>query len=337
MKRKLVFLLISLMLISILSGCSQTSSAPPSGAPADGASDETDVDWPTKPVNFVLGFAAGGGADLTARAVFHPYVEDILGQKFIISYKPGASGAISYTELAKNKSKDGYDIAWCAQFGFLSMPLTDPNIQFELEDFQPVANISTDPNIFIARKDSQFDTLVDVVDYAKENPGELSIADNVPNSDDNVAVEMFKNAAGIELNQIVYSDGTVDRVTATMGGHTDLAVLNASEVTAYIGEVKILGVSSRDRLDFIPDVPTFVEQGYEVINASDRGVIMTAGVPEPVVKKLSDAIGQAMSDPKCQEKLRNLNLIPLYMDYEEYTEYLYNTREEYKEIMTGNS
>lgn len=295
------------------------------------------ADWPSKSVSFVIGFSAGGGADITARAVFQPHVEKILGQKFVITYKPGSNGEISYTELAKTTKPDGYTIAWGAHPGFLTIPLTKPNCKFVLEDFQPVANISTDPNIFIVKGNSEFDTLQDIVEYAKANPGKLSVAIGALNADDDLACEQFIKSAGIEVNKIVYADGTTDRVTATMGGHVQVGVINASEVSPYAKQVKVLGVMSHERLDFMASVPTFAEEGYAVFNSSDRGVLMPAGVPEEIVKKLSDAIGEAMQDPECVKSLNNLNLIPHYMDYKTYTEDLHKMREIYREIIAGNT
>lgn len=346
--KKVAALTLALALALALAACgtqgdkpSAASSVPGNGAdtntsnPAD--STQADIDWPAKSVNFVIGFSAGGGADITARTVFQPYVEDILGQKFVISYLPGSNGEVSYTECAKTAKKDGYTLYWGAHPGFLTLPLTKDSCQFELEDFQPVARIATDPNIFIVNGTSEFNTLEDIVNYAKENPSKLTVGIGALNADDDLAAEQFLEAAGVEVNKIVYADGTTDRVTACMGGHIQVCVLNASEVSAYLGQVKILGVMAPERLDFLSDVPTFAESGYEIYNSSDRGVIMPAGVDEAIVSKLSNAIGRAMEEPACQEAMANLNLIPAYLDYKAFSEDLYRMRDVYAEIVGGQS
>lgn len=304
---------------------------------SDPSTGVSDIDWPNNSINFVIGFSAGGGADITARAVFQPYVENILGQKFIISYLPGSNGEVSYTECATTAKKDGYTLYWGAHPGFLTLPLTKDSCQFELEDFQPVARIATDPNIFIVNGSSEFNTLEDIVTYAKANPGKLTVGIGALNADDDLAAEQFTDAAGIEVNKIVYADGTTDRVTACMGNHIQVCVMNASEVSTYLGRVKILGVMSPERLNFLADVPTFAESGYEVYNSSDRGVIMPADVDESIVEKLSSAIGQAMEDPDCQEAMANLNLIPAYLDYKAFTEDLYRMRDVYAGIVGSSS
>lgn len=337
---------LSAAILCTLAGCasqSPSSSPGPSLSPQGAASNTgsaatpTETDWPQKPVNFVIGFAAGGGADITARAVFQPFVEEILGQKFVISYQPGSNGEISYTEIAKNTAADGYTICWGAHPGFLTIPLTKDSCKFTLEDFSPIANISTDPNVFIVNATSELSTLDDLVSYAKENPGMLSIAIGALNADDDLACEQFTRSAGIEVNKIVYADGTTDRVTAVMGDHVQVGVINASEVTPYLGQVKILGVMAREPLGFLGGVETFEQQGYPVYNSSDRGVLMPAGVPEEIVAKLSSAIGEALKNPNCIEALENLNLIPKYMDYQEYKQNLQEMSVIYAEIIANNA
>lgn len=339
--KKLLALILALAMILALAACGAETPAQNESTEPVPETEQTpepeDIAWPEKSVNFVIGFSAGGGADITARAVFEPYVEDILGQKFVISYMPGSNGEVSYTECAKTAAKDGYTIYWAAHPGFLTIPLTKDSCQYTLEDMQPVARIATDANIFIVPKDSEFNTVNDLVDFAKAHPGELTIADGALNADDDLAIEQWRKAAGdIKVNKIVYADGTTDRVTACMGKHVQVAVLNASEVSPYITEVKVLGIMAPERVDFLADVPTFAEQGYEVYNSSDRGVIMPKGVDEAIVKKLSDAIGQAMEDPACQETMANLNLTPAFLDYKAFEADLQRANEAYKDIVANN-
>ena len=260
-----------------------------------------------------------------------------MGQDVIISYMEGSNGEISYTELAFNTEADGYTMCWGAHPGFLTLPLTKESCRFTLEDFQPVCNIATDPNVFIVNGSSEFNTLEDIVNYAKGNPGELTVAIGALNADDDLAWEQFANEAGIEVNKVVYADGTTDRVTACLGDHVQVCVLNASEVTTYIDQVKILGVMTEERLDFLPDVPTFEELGYPVYNSSDRGILMPAGVDEEIVKKVSDAVEQALQDPECQEKMDTMSLIPKFLDYQEYEEELVRMQAVYQEIIAANA
>ena len=326
--KKLITIMLAALLVLSMTAC---------GGNTNESSKDTSSKWPEKSINFVIGFKAGGGADITARAVFQPFVEDILGQKFVISYLEGSNGEVSYTEAATTAAKDGYTMYWIAHPGFLTIPLTKDTAKYKLEDITPVARISTDANVFIVPKDSEFNSVKDLVDYAKAHPGELTVGDGALNADDDLALEQWLRAAGdISVNKIIYSGGTTDRVTAVLGGHVQMSVINASEVTPYINEVKVLGLMAKERVDFLPDVPTFAEQGYEVYNASDRGVMMPGGVDEAIVAKLSDAIKKAMEDPKCQEVMKNLNLTPAFLDYKEFKADLERANEAYKEIIAAN-
>ena len=333
MKKKLIATLSACMILtSVMTGFSTTNSEAVSGSNT-GANNASETEWPQKSINFIMGFAAGGGADITARAVFKPYVEDILGQTFVMDYMEGSNGEISYTTLAKSTKADGYTIAWGAYPGFLTMPLTKDSCQFTLEDFQPVASLTSDPNVVVVPANSEFNTLEDLVNYAKENPGQLTMGIGALAADDSLACEQFIAAADIKVNQVVYSGGTAERVTAIMGGHLQAGIINASELAPYGDKLKTLGVMSEERIEFIPDVPTLIEQGYEVTNSVYRGILMPAGVDEEIVKKLSDAISQAMEDPECINTMENLNLIVDFKGYEEYTEELYNMRDIYAEII----
>ncbi len=326
--KKLITIMLAALLVLSMTAC---------GGSNNESSKDTASKWPEKSINFVIGFKAGGGADITARAVFQPFVEDILGQKFVISYLEGSNGEVSYTEAATTAAKDGYTMYWVAHPGFLTIPLTKDTAKYKLEDITPVARIATDANVFIVPKDSEFNSVKDLVDYAKAHPGELTVGDGALNADDDLALEQWLRAAGdISVNKIIYSGGTTDRVTAVLGGHVQMSVINASEVTPYINEVKVLGLMAKERVDFLPDVPTFAEQGYEVYNASDRGVMMPGGVDEAIVAKLSDAIKKAMEDPKCQEVMKNLNLTPAFLDYKEFKADLERANEAYKEIIAAN-
>lgn len=341
--KKITCWILSLSMVLILCGCSTNtnSTAQPSSASDQGSSAPPTAGdtWPTKDITVIIGWAAGGGNDLTVRAVFQPYVEDILNTNVVVTYKEGAGGDIAYTELLKNTKADGYTLAACAIPGFLTSPLTKDNISFKLEDAQPIANLGSDPNVFVVEASSPFDSLADVVAYAEQNPGKMTVAIGNLNADDDLALTTFTNMAGISVNKIVYEGGASDRIVAQMGGHIQMSVLNASEVASYLeaGEIKVLGVMSEERVEFISSVPTFQESGYNIVHGASRGVIAPAGVDEEIVKKLSDAIGEAMQDPACIEVLENMNLIADYMDYNTYSEYLQEKYETYKVIIEQNN
>ena len=292
--------------------------------------------WPKKTINLVLGWAAGGGADLTSRAVMQPFVEKILGQKVIISYKTGGGGEISFVQL-KNARKDGYNYAWTVTPHLVSFPISRKTA-YQLEDIMPVANIAYDPGILAVVQDSPFKTLKDLVDYCKANPGKVLFGNGGVGGDDFIAIRLFAKAAGIDIIQVAYSEGTGTQISGLMGGHINVAAFNASEAKQYTegGQIRLLGVMSKERVTIIPDVPTFLEQGYDVQMSSDRGFSAPAGTPKEIVEKFAGAVEQAMKDPEFIKVAEKLNLLLKFMGPEEYSKYLYDYRENLKKIYAEN-
>lgn len=336
--KKLMALALALAIVLSLCACSNGGGSTTAPENTNTTTAAQELSWPEKEITIIIGWAAGGGNDLTVRAVFQPYVEKILGKDVVITYKEGSGGDIAYTELLKNTKADGYTLAACAIPGFLTSPMTKSSVTFKLEDAQPIANLGSDPNVFVVEADSQFSTLQDVIDYAKANPGDMTVAIGNLNADDDLALGMFTKLAGIEVNKITYEGGASDRITAQLGKHIQMSVLNASEVSSFLeaGQIKVLGVMSEERVSFLSSVPTFKEEGFNVIHGASRGVIAPAGVDKEIVKKLSDAIGQAMKNPECVKTLENMKLIPDYMDSETYTKFLQEKYEAYKVIVEEN-
>jgi tripartite-type tricarboxylate transporter receptor subunit TctC len=293
-------------------------------------------DWPTKPINLVLGWSAGGGADLTSRAVMQPFVEKILGTKIVISYKTGSGGEISFVNL-KNSRPDGYNYAWTVTPHLVSFPVSRKTA-YQLEDLCPVANIAYDPGVFAVKGDSQFNTLEDLVEYCKKNPGKVTFGNGGTGGDDFLAVLLFSKAANVDIIQVAYPEGTGTQISGLMGGHIDVAAFNASEAKQYTegGQIKLLGVMSNDRVSIIPAIPTFSEQGYKVIMSSDRGFSAPAGTPKEIVDKFASAVEQAIKDPEFIKRAEKLNLLIKFMGPDEYAQYLRDYRENLKQVYAEN-
>ncbi|HPU62443.1 MAG TPA: tripartite tricarboxylate transporter substrate binding protein [Bacillota bacterium] len=287
--------------------------------------------WPSKPITMIVGWGAGGGSDVTAR-MLAPYVEEIIGGKIIVVNKPGASGELSFTELARAKP-DGYTIAWTNTPESVLLPVVRET-QFELEDFAMIANIIDDPGVIAVRSDSPFQTLDDLIAYAKENPGKLTIGDAGIWGDDYIAVLLFcKGAGGLKVNQVSF-DGGGPNIVALLGGHIDACAVNASEIKPHeeAGKVRVLAVMGDERCHILPDVPTFRELGYDVVSGSARGISFPAGTPKEIVDKMANAVKEALENPEFLEKAKAANLLIKYMGPEEYTEYLYGLRDVLTEL-----
>ena len=285
------------------------------------------AEWPTKPITLIVPWSAGGGTDLTARLVFS-YAEKILGQKVIIVNKPGAGSEIGLTELALAKP-DGY--TW----GFTNSPIVEGIIlsrdtKFTMESFEPCCNIVYDPGIIVVRTDSQFKSMEEFIEYAKENPGVITVGNTGSGSDDDIAVRIMERETGIKVTQVPF-EGAAPQTTALLGGHIAAGAINVTEAVPYVNAQKMraLAVMDEERSYLLPDVPTFKELGYDVVSGSARGVSAPAGTPKEIIEKMAAVVKQVLDDPDFQKKAEEAYQLIKYMNPEELKEY---TTKNYKRL-----
>ncbi|PIE54545.1 MAG: recombinase RecA [Dethiosulfovibrio peptidovorans] len=252
--------------------------------------------YPEKPVTIIVPSKAGGGTDTMARLVAQ-FIEPYLGQSMVIVNKPGAGGQIGFEAIARVK-KDGYTIG-CLYTPHVVAHISSGRAKYTLDSFAPLANVVTDPGVLVVKADSPFATLKDVVDHAKANPGALTSSTSGPGGDDDFARRQFEEAAAIKLNAVP-SKGSSGQKAALMGGHVDMAFMNASQVDAQVrsGELRILGIMTRKRRSYLAEIPTFLELGYNVLSDSSRGFAAPAGIPQAAMEKLLHAFNEVLKDPK---------------------------------------
>lgn len=257
--------------------------------------------WPDdRPIEIVVGFAAGGGTDLMARKLA-PFIQKRLGGKaqFIVNNKPGAAGEIANAYLARAQP-DGYTIGIINVPGFLFLPMTKKT-QYAPEDMRLVARIVDDPTVFVVKADSKFSGLQSVVDALKAKPSSISFGHNGTGTNGDLALQLLTDATKAQPNEIPFK-GTAAQKTDLLGGHLDVAVISAGEVPELhggkIGQMKVLAQLSPKRSTALPGVPTAQEAGIPVVMSSERGFAAPKGVPDDIVRKLEAAIAEAISDPE---------------------------------------
>ena len=264
--------------------------------------------YPTKPITMVVAFGAGGSTDTMAR-IYAKYAEKYLNERVVVVNKPGAGGQIGWTYLAKSKP-DGYTI------GLINSPVIElypftraDSISYKLSDFEPLANIVTDPGVLAVRADSPFNSLNDFVEYAKLNPNKLTVSHEGIGGDDHLAAMLFSKSASIELNMVAFN-GNAESTAALLGGHIDAFEGNMSEVAAQIsnGSIKALAVWSDKREKAIPNVPTGDEQGVNVLANASRGLALPANTPKPIFEKLISVTKEIVNDEGFREELTKLNM-----------------------------
>lgn len=257
--------------------------------------------WPEdKPIEVVVGFAPGGGTDLMARKLL-PFVQKRLGGKaqFVVVNKPGAAGEIANTYVAKAKP-DGYTLAVVNMPSFFFVPMSRKS-QYQAEEFQLVARVIDDPTILLVRSDSKLASLQSLVAAAKQQPGSVSFGHNGTGTNGELAISMLAKAAGVELNAVPYK-GTAAQKTDLLGGHLDVALVSAGEVPELHegakANVRALAQLAAKRSAALPQVPTASDAGLSVLMSSERGFAAQKNVPADIVKRLEQAIAEAVKDPE---------------------------------------
>ena len=299
------------------------AAAPTQAPAAPTAAPAAKTDFPTagKPITIIVGAAAGGPNDVSARLIA-PLMEKDLGTPVQVVNKPGAGWQVGLTEMAKSKP-DGYTI------GYAPLPQTilvylDPERKtaFGRKDVQPLAMHVVDPGVMAVKKDSPIKTLKDLVDAGKAKPGTIKEGDTGILGDDHVAAMMLEQQTGFQFAQ-VHFEGAALVMTALLGGHIDVYVGNVGDVItqARAGEVRVLGVMDKERSKYLPDVPTFEEQGFKLTSSSSRAIAMPAGAPKDVLDRLNGALKKAITDPEHMKKMDEGATPVKYMDMAQVTTY----------------
>ena len=259
------------------------------------------AEWPEKPINLIVAYSAGGGTDVTARTL-QPFLEEALGADIVVVNRPGAGGEVGHTAIAE-ADPDGYTIGILNLPPMLTIPITR-DAAFTLESFTPVAGLVRDPSAISVPASSPFQTLEELVAFAKQNPGALTVGTTGVGTDDHLAMRYLADAAGIELTHVPFAGAGPAR-TALMGGHVSAAGLNLGEASAAAreGMVRILAHFGEDVSEFAPDVPTVQDLGYDVRMQSERGVGVPAGVAPDIVARLATALEEVAAN----EEFRALN------------------------------
>ncbi len=252
--------------------------------------------YPEKPIEVIVGYSAGGGTDVMARTTM-PFIEKYLGEgtSIVVKNMPGASGQIGITEVA-GADPDGYTLGTFNLPGMMARTL-DREAAYDRDSFTYLANVVNDPNVIVSAKGSGIDSMEALVAAAKENPRAITVGMSSLGGDDHFLLIKLQKMTEAEFTVVPFR-GSAPARTAVMGGHVAVGIFNVSEVANFQGELNVLGVAQPERSDFAPEVPTFREQGMDLINGSMRGVVAPAGLPDDVANALRAAFEKAAQDPE---------------------------------------
>lgn len=257
--------------------------------------------WPDRPIELVVGFAAGGGTDITARTVAQ-YLGKQLGTAVVVNNKLGASGELGLAYVAK-AAPDGYVIGMTNMPGLVTLPI-EHVAQFKAGDFAYIANMVRDPSAFSVKAGSKYRNLADLVADAKAHPGDISYASTGVGTDDHLAMVLFERLTGTRLNHVPFN-GAGPLRNAMMGGHVAVGGLNLGEVMPFRSQMHILAEAGPARSRLAPDVPSFAEQGVPLVINSERGIVAPRGIPPDVERRLTEALRAVAADPEFQKQMEN--------------------------------
>lgn len=278
------------------------------------------AEYPEKPIEMIVAFAPGGGTDVAARSIAR-FMEKHLGEGASIAVinKPGAGGEIGWTTLAQS-NPDGYTIGMINPPAFNALAV-EGKAKYTMESFQPIGNIVLDPGILVVGKDSPYNSLADVMKAAADAPGAIVVGTSgAAGSSEHIGILNLNRIANVTFTPAFFGSTAPVR-QALLGGHIPAATMNLSEALPLIrsGDIKLLGVMSKERSTYLPDAPTFAEQGYDLTVTAARGLAAPAGVPAEVVAKLETALKEAMADPEYLAAAEKAEIPLAYLDAAAYS------------------
>lgn len=287
-KAVIMVLVICFMMFSLV-GCGGKV-----GTDNTGGKEAVKIDYPTKPVQLIVSYSAGAATDTQARILIK-YAQKYLGQPIAVVNMAGAGGQVGWNHFAGVKP-DGYTLAVYNLPHILAQPLVGET-QFNMDTFEPIMNWGWDPVVFAVKPDSKYQTLADLVEAAKSNPETITVGNAGLYVGQHLAQLQMEDITGVRFKTMPYK-GAADAKAALLGGHIDVCSGNLSDMYRLGSEVKIIGVATKERHNFTPDVPTFLEQGYNVVMSTDRGVAALQGTDPQIIEILEEAFTQAADDPE---------------------------------------
>ena len=259
--------------------------------------------WPTKPIRMVVPFPAGGGTDMITREVTNKITGS--GYTFIVDNKPGSGGNLGVDAAAKAPA-DGYTLVMGQTSNLAINPTLYAKLPYDpVKDLTPVSLVATSPLVIVTSANSPLRTLADVVKEAKARPGAINFASSGNGTVAHLAAESFQKAAGIKLTHIPYK-GAAQGSTDVISGQVQLYVSSIPTLIGHIksGKMRPLAVTSAQRVDDLPDVPTIAESGYKGFEAVTWfGILGPANMPKDVVAKLNADINKALKAPELEKML----------------------------------
>ncbi|MBB3900323.1 tripartite tricarboxylate transporter substrate binding protein [Roseococcus suduntuyensis] len=254
--------------------------------------------WPTeKPIQAIVPYPPGGGVDVMTRLVLPVVEKHLPGARFVVQNRAGAGGQIGF-EASFNSAPDGYTIGAVAVPAINTIP-RERAARYRPMDYTFLANVVDDPNTIFVPPNSPFRTLGDLVEAARARPGRINYGTTGVGSDDHILMLALQAQARLEPLEHVPFAGAAPLLAQVLGGHIEVGVGNVAEILGAMreGRVRALGQAAAERWSAAPDLPTFREQGFDLVAGSARGIIAPPGLPDAIRQRLEQGFRAALADP----------------------------------------
>jgi tripartite-type tricarboxylate transporter receptor subunit TctC len=288
--------------------------------------------YPTKPVKLIVTYPPGGSSDLMSR-VYGAKLAELWGQQVIVESRPGAAGSIGM-DYAARQPNDGYTFV-VGNLGPVAVNPLLSKVPYNIEkDFIAVSMVSTGPNVLVVRTDSPFQSLNDVIAYARANPGKLNYGTSGPGSVSHLSSEMLKNIAKVQAVEVPYKGGVL-AVQDLLGGQIQYIFSDSLPAMAHIraGKLRALCVTGATPYALLPEPPLCQNAASGLVAVNWWGVLMPAGTPRPMVDKLHADTVRALADPDVKKKFADLGVEAVSSTPAEFAGFIRNEMDKYAKLI----
>ena len=270
-------------------------------------------DWPTKSIQMIVPFAAGGPTDSIARLIAVP-MGQALGQTVVVENVPGAGGTIASTKVAR-AAPDGYTI-YIHHMGMATANALYDKLPYDpMKDFEYIGQVADVPMVLLGKKDLPPNNFKELEAYIRANKDKVTMANAGPGAVSQLCGLIFQSRLGVRVTTVPYK-GTGPALTDLVGGQVNILCDQTTQTIPFIkdGKVKVYGVTTPKRLSALPNVPTLDEQGMKGFDVKVwHGIYAPLGTPKPVLEKLNAALKKALTDPDLKARLdsSNIDIVPV--------------------------
>ncbi len=295
------------------------------------------AEFPEDPIKLTVSYSPGGATDFQARIVTMVAQNYFNGQPIVVINKPGGGGMVGWNWFVKSAKNDGYNLVAYNVPHFIAQSIMYPDkAKYNIRNMEPIANWGTDPAVLVVPKDSPFNSVDDLVKYAKKNPKKVTVSGAGLYVGHHIAMLQTAKAAGIKMSYIPYKGGA-PALLGVISGEVKAGFNNLSDAYRSRDRLKILAVADLERSSFLPDVKTFKELGYDVDNTSNnrRGVAAPMGTSPEVIKYLAGTFEEMFNNKRVAKKMKMAGSGVLVMSRDELIKEWAKIETSLKDVLKG--